>query len=118
MRTVLVAEDNDVNRELVAEMLQAADYQVLQACDGEEALAVLEVSSPDIVLLDMQMPKMDGLKTLKAIRAREEWKSLPVIACTAFAMHGEREVALRAGFDEYVSKPISMSGLLKTLALF
>jgi two-component system cell cycle response regulator DivK len=118
MRTVLVAEDNDVNRELVAEMLAAADYEVLQACDGEDAIAVLEARIPDIVLLDMQMPKMDGLETLQAIRAREEWKNLPVIACTAFAMHGEREGALKAGFDAYVSKPISMAGLLKTLALF
>ena len=109
MRTVLVAEDNAVNRELVAEMLEAADYAVLQACDGEDAIAMLEVSTPDIVLLDMQMPRMDGLETLQAIRAREEWKRLPVIACTAFAMHGEREVALHAGFDEYVSKPMNGS---------
>ena len=118
MRTVLVAEDNEGNRELIAEMLEAADYLVLHAGDGEEALAVLEESRPDIVLLDMQMPKKNGLETLQAIRGHAEWSSLPVIACTAFAMQGEREAALDAGFVEYVCKPISMVGLLKTLAMF
>ncbi|MHB1702070.1 MAG: response regulator [Acidobacteriaceae bacterium] len=117
VKTVLVAEDNQVNRELVTEILTAAGYAVVEAVDGEDLLARLEEKLPDIVLVDLQMPKLDGLGALRKIRERAEWRSLPVIACTAFAMQDDREKALRAGFDGYLSKPITMSGLLAAIQI-
>ncbi len=117
MKTVLVAEDNQVNRELVTEILTSAGYAVIEAADGEELLARLNEKLPDIILIDLQMPKLDGLSTLKKIREREEWRSLPVIACTAFAMQNDREKALSAGFDGYLSKPITMGGLLAAIQI-
>ena len=117
MKTVLVAEDNQVNRELVTEILTAAGYAVIEAVDGEDLLARLEEKLPDIVLVDLQMPKLDGLGALRKIRERAEWRSLPVIACTAFAMQDDREKAMRAGFDGYLSKPITMGGLLAAIQI-
>lgn len=117
MKTILVAEDHDVNRELVKEILESAGYAVMEAADGEEVLSLLENKRPDLILIDLQMPKLDGAGTLKKIRASAEWRALPVIACTAFAMENDREEALKAGFDGYLSKPITMAGLLAAVEL-
>lgn len=118
MKTILVAEDNAVNRELITEMLEAADYRVIQANDGLDALTLLGINNPDIVLLDLQMPRLDGRETLQRIRENPAWSDLTVIACTAFAMQGDREEIMRCGFNGYVSKPVSMPDLLKALAAF
>lgn len=115
MKTVLVAEDNAVNRELVTEMLEALGYHVLQACDGKEALEQLAAQLPEVVLLDLQMPCMDGRETLRHIRQNPSWKHLPVIACTAFAMQGDREEILGLSFNGYISKPVSIAALMAAL---
>lgn len=115
MRTALVVEDNAVNRELVTAMLEASGYEVLQAEDGSQALAVLGTRKPDVVLLDLQMPVMDGRETLRHIRENPNWRYLPVIACTAFAMQGNREEILDVGFDGYLAKPISRADLLQAI---
>lgn len=115
MKTVLIAEDNAVNRELMTEMLEAADYRVVQATDGIAALAMLAICQPDVVLLDLQMPVMDGRDTIRRIREDPEWRGVPVIACTAFAMQGDQEEILRCGFNGYLAKPVSMADLVRAI---
>ncbi len=117
MKTILVAEDHAVNRELVKEILQSAGYAVLEAADGEEVLLLLQENRPDLILIDLQMPKLDGVGTLRRIRANPEWRTLPVIACTAFAMENDQEQAMKDGFDGYLSKPITIAGLLAAVEL-
>jgi CheY-like chemotaxis protein len=111
MITVLVADDNLDSRELIREVLQSENCQVLEAADGKEALERTLLNRPDVVLLDVQMPVMDGFSVLQQIRQDPHCSSLPVAAVTANAMRGERERALAAGFDEYISKPIHPASL-------
>jgi two-component system, cell cycle response regulator DivK len=117
-KTILVAEDNALNRELITEMLEASDYRVIQAVDGLDALTLLGIHRPDIVLLDLQMPRLDGRETVRRIRENPDWSDLTVIACTAYAMHGDREEIMSCGFNGYIAKPVSMPDLLKLLAAF
>ncbi len=109
--TILVAEDNPASRELMREILEANGFSVLEAADGEQAVALLP-QRPDLLLLDLRMPKADGFEVLAAVRNHPDLARTPVFAVTAFAMEGNREQALAAGFDEYVSKPISQKELL------
>lgn len=106
---VLVAEDNQVNRQLAVRLLEKRGHTTAIACDGREALAVLEQQRFDLVLMDVQMPVMDGLEVARVIRARERTTGdhMPIIATTAHAMKGDEEQCLEAGMDAYVSKPIS-----------
>jgi CheY-like chemotaxis protein len=107
MIRALIAEDNPVNRELFRELLEGRGYSVEEACDGEEALEMLERARPDILLLDLGMPKLDGFGVVRKIRENIKLADLPVLAVTAYAMRGDREKALDAGFDGYLSKPIN-----------
>ena len=106
MIKVLVADDDPDSRELSREVLQSEDCQVLEAADGKEALESIRLNRPDVVLLDVQMPVMDGFSVLQQLRQDPRLATLPVAAVTSHAMHGDRERALAAGFDEYISKPI------------
>jgi len=108
---ILIAEDNAVNRELLRELLEGRGYTVDEACHGQEALQKIAESRPDILLLDLSMPVMDGFTTIKNIRANAKTASLPVLAVTAFAMRGDQEKTMEAGFDGYLSKPINPSAL-------
>jgi two-component system cell cycle response regulator DivK len=112
---VLVAEDNTTNRELIRELLQTRGYGILEASDGEEALALAKDNKPALALIDIQMPKLDGLQLVRLIRQDPEIRSLPTIALTAFAMKGDREIAIEQGFDGYVTKPISFPLLLEEI---
>ncbi len=111
MKNILVAEDNAVNRELLRELLEARGYAVEEACNGQEALHMIAQSRPDLLLLDLSMPVLDGFSTLRQIRDTPALASLPVLAVTAYAMRGDQEKALQAGFDGYLSKPINSSSL-------
>src|SRR5580658_290100 len=115
MRKVLIAEDNPVNRELLRELLEGRGCEVEEACDGEEALEMLERTRPDILLLDLGLPKLDGFGVMRKIRENAQLADLPVLAVTAFAMRGDREKALDAGFDGYLSKPINAISLAEEL---
>ena len=115
MPTVLIAEDNDLNRELLRELLQAHGYDVREAVNGRQAIDLMRKSRPDVALLDLNMPVLDGFATLKQIRQDPSLFSLPVMAVTASAMRGDREKALEAGFDSYLSKPIDSSILYREL---
>ena len=107
MTKILIAEDNATNRELFRELLEARGYDVDEACDGSEALRRLEQELPDILLLDIGMPVLDGFAVVRAIRENPRLSALPVLAVTAYAMQGDRERVLSSGFDGYLSKPVN-----------
>jgi CheY-like chemotaxis protein len=115
MSKVLIAEDNAVNRELLRELLEMHDHMVVEACNGEEALQLLEDSKPEILLLDLGMPVMDGYETIRKIREKPTLTALPVLAVTAYAMHGDKERILSCGFNGYLSKPIDPKLLYQEL---
>src|SRR3984957_20048496 len=115
MKKVLIAEDNAVNRELLRELLEIRGYAVMEACNGEEALDQIAKIQPDILLLDLSMPVLDGFVTIERIRKNPSFGSLPVLAVTAYAMQGDREKILTSGFDGYLSKPINPTALQEEL---
>jgi CheY-like chemotaxis protein len=115
MTKILIAEDNATNRELFRELLEARGYIVDEACDGPEALEMLEQTHPDILLLDIGMPVLDGFAVVRAIRENPLHAALPVLAVTAYAMQGDRERVLSSGFDGYLSKPIDAKALAEEL---
>jgi len=115
MSKILIAEDNAVNRELLREILEAGDHQVIETKDGEEALAKIEEAKPDAVLLDINMPVLDGFAAIRRLREHPYFSELPVLAVTAYAMKEDRERIAAAGFDGYIPKPINAAVLLKEL---
>jgi CheY-like chemotaxis protein len=115
MIRILVAEDNAVNRELLRELLEARGYAVFEACDGKEALRMIEQAQPDLLLLDIGMPVLDGFGVIRKIRDNPRLAMLPVVAVTAYAMRGDREKILSSGFDGYLSKPLNPVSLAEEL---
>ena len=115
---VLVVEDNEKNMKLFRDVLLAAGYRPLEATTGEEAVAVAAEHSPDLVLMDIQLPDIDGVEALGRLRADSRTASLPVLALTAQAMEGDRERFLAAGFDGYLSKPVNVVDLVATVARY
>jgi CheY-like chemotaxis protein len=107
MKTALIAEDNPVNRELLRELLEMRGFAVTEVSNGLQALEHIGQSKPDILLLDLNMPVLDGFETIKRIRQDTGLSPLPVLAVTAYAMRGDREKILDVGFNGYLSKPIS-----------
>ena len=103
---VLVIEDNPANLELMSYLLGAYRYEVRQAMDGEAGLALARAERPAVVICDLQLPRMDGFAVVRALKADAATRSVPVIAVTAFAMVGDRDRVLKAGFDGYIGKPI------------
>lgn len=112
---LLMVEDNPQNMRLATAMLEDAGYVVIPAPDAEEALAALALETPAVVLLDIGLPGMDGFTLARILRNDERTSRLPIIAVTALAMKGDRERALEAGFDEYVTKPIDREFLLRVI---
>jgi two-component system cell cycle response regulator DivK len=115
---VLVVEDNQKNMKLFRDVLLAAGYRPLEATTGEEAVAVAAEHSPDLVLMDIQLPDIDGIEALGRLRADGRTAFLPVLALTAQAMEGDRERFLAAGFDDYLSKPVNVVDLVATVARY
>jgi PAS domain S-box-containing protein len=113
--TILLAEDHEANSTLLTKVLRSRGYQVFAVKDGVEALAAAREIHPDIILMDIQMPCMDGLKATRQIRADSMIGGIPVIAMTALTMPGDREQCLRAGVNDYLEKPLSIKALLKTI---
>ena len=116
MMKILIAEDSEVNRELLRELLEARGCEVSEACDGQEAVEMLAVELPEVLLLDINMPRLDGFGALQKIRENPRTASLPVLAVTAYAMRGDQEKVLHAGFDGYLSKPIDAASLGREIA--
>src|SRR5258708_3419200 len=115
MSKILIAEDNAVNRELLRELLEMRGYTVVEACDGEEALRMIEQTQPDLLLLDIGMPLLDGFGVVSKIRENPQMAALPVVAVTAYAMQGDREKILNSKFDGYLSEPVNARSLAEEL---
>jgi len=112
MAKILLVEDNELNRDMLSRRLSRRGYEVVIAVDGEEGIAHATGSSPDVILMDMSLPKVDGWEATRQIKANDATTSIPVIALTAHAMAGDREQALAAGCDDYDTKPIELDRLL------
>ena len=112
---ILLVEDNEKNMKLFRDVLQAKGYRTLEATTGARAVEVATEHGPDLVLMDIQLPDIDGVEVLSRLRADGRTASIPVLALTAQAMQGDRERFLAAGFDDYVSKPVNVVGLLGTV---
>jgi two-component system cell cycle response regulator DivK len=113
MSKILVAEDNLPSRELMREILETCGYEVIEAEDGQQALDKLQQTEPDLVLLDIQMPVLDGYAVVRRLRQTPRFANLKILALTAYAMQGDREKVLAAGFDGYLTKPIDTVALAK-----
>ena len=111
MKKVLVADDKATSRELIRTVLETAGYEISEASDGIEALRFARETEPDLIILDLHMPGVDGFGVVKELRREEKFLTTPIMALTASAMQGDRERALAAGFDSYVSKPIPLATL-------
>jgi CheY-like chemotaxis protein len=111
MKTVLVADDKATSRELIRTVLEGRGYAVSEAADGIEAVRSAREIAPDLIILDLHMPGLDGFGVLAELRRDEKFAATPIMALTASAMQGDRARALAAGFDSYVSKPIPLPAL-------
>ena len=111
MKKILVAEDDPASRELLVEVLEGLGYQVVEACDGAEALEKAVEARPDLILLDIQMPRLDGFAVVRQLRADSRFAALPILALTAYAMREDREKTLRTGFDAHIAKPFDVPTL-------
>ena len=111
MKKVLVADDKDAGRELVRTVLENCDYEVYEASNGVEALNQARAVLPDLIILDLHMPGLDGFGVVQELRRDQRFAQTPVMALTASAMMGDREIALAAGFTGYIAKPIRLSAL-------
>lgn len=112
MQRVLVVEDNDDNMKLITFILHKHGYETIEARSGEEGIQKALSERPDFVLLDIQLPDMDGLEVLKALRASDACAHTPTIAVTSYAMSGDRERFLRAGFNGYIEKPVDLETVM------
>jgi two-component system cell cycle response regulator DivK len=111
-KCILVVEDQEDNRQILRDLLKSADYEMIEAENGEEALAAVATRRPDLILMDIQLPMLDGYETTRRIRADPAMQSIPIIAVTSYALSGDEAKARAAGCDDYVTKPYSPRQLL------
>lgn len=116
MPKILIVEDNEMNRDMLSRRLERRGFTVVMAVDGGEGVAMARSESPDLVLMDMSLPVMNGWEATRAIRADESIAHLPVIALTAHSMPGDREKAMEAGCNDYDTKPVDLPRLLAKMA--
>jgi two-component system, cell cycle response regulator DivK len=112
---ILLVEDNEMNRDMLSRRLQRKGYDVVIAVDGEEGLTLATREEPDLILMDMSLPVVDGWEATRRLKGAESTQGIPVIALTAHAMAGDREKALDAGCDDYDTKPIELPRLLEKI---
>jgi CheY-like chemotaxis protein len=112
MPKILLVEDNEMNRDMLSRRLARKEYEVLVAVDGKEGVMMAGSEAPDLILMDMSLPVMDGWEATRQLKASPETKAIPIIALTAHAMSGDREKAMEAGCDDYDTKPIELPRLL------
>jgi len=115
---ILIVEDNSANLELVRYLLEFHGYATLAAGDGEDAVRIAKAERPDLILCDLQIPVMDGYEVLRELRGSAEFAAIPIIAVTALSMPGDRDAALAAGFDTYISKPIDPETFVQQVESF
>lgn len=116
MAKILIVEDNEMNRDMLSRRLERRGFTVVMAVDGGEGVAMARSEMPDLVLMDMSLPVMNGWEATQAIRADATIAHLPVIALTAHSMPGDREKAMEAGCDDYDTKPVDLARLLSKMA--
>lgn len=112
---ILIVEDNPANLELFLEILEIGGYECIQAQEGAEAIQLVEKEIPDLVLLDIQLPGMDGFSVMETLRSMPGMENIKIIALTAYAMKGDREMFLEKGFDGYIPKPVTLKGFLEVI---
>jgi len=112
MHTILLVEDNEMNRDMLSRRLERKGYRVVLAVDGQAGVELAGTEAPDLVLMDMSLPVLDGWEATRQIKATPQTQHIPVIALTAHAMVGDREKAMQAGCDDYDTKPIELDRLL------
>ena len=115
MIRLLLIEDNEVNRDMLSRRLERRDYEVIIAEDGKEGVAKARSDAPDVILMDMRMPILDGWEATRMLKAAPETRSIPIIALTAHAMVADRQAAMAAGCDDYDTKPIELPRLLSKI---
>jgi len=108
MKTILIADDKPTGRELVRTVLENSGYSVIEAADGPEALQLARETAPDLIILDLHMPNIDGFGVIQQLRSDAKFQETPVVALTASAMQGDRERAMSLGFTGYITKPIRL----------
>jgi two-component system, cell cycle response regulator DivK len=118
MRSVLYVEDNEYNRKIVRRLLSRSSYRLREAADGEAALGMVREERPDLILMDVQLPKMSGLDVTRALRADPATADVPIIVVTSFALSGDDQRALAAGASAYIAKPYSPRELLALIQTF
>lgn len=116
MAKILLVEDNEMNRDMLSRRLERRGYEVVIAVDGEEGVNLARSEMPDIILMDMSLPKIDGWEATRQLKADEKMRATPIIALTAHAMAGDREKTIQAGCDDYDTKPIELARLLEKIA--
>ena len=114
-KKILIVEDNEKNLKLFSVITTSLGYETLTAPDGEEGVRSALERLPDLIIMDVQMPKMDGISALKIIRSMEETKHIPVIALTSYAMKGDKERLLECGFSAYIAKPIEKNAFIEII---
>ena len=109
---ILIVDDNEKNLKLIRDVLQFKGFTTLEAADGEAAVRLALSNPPALILMDVQLPGMNGCEAMKAIKADERTRAVPIVALTAMAMRGTRESLLSDGFDDYISKPVEIKAVL------
>jgi CheY-like chemotaxis protein len=115
MARILLVEDNDYNRDMLSRRLKRRGYEIVDAADGEQAVRLAGMHVPDLILMDINLPGMDGWEATRRIKANRATAAIPIIALTAHAMSGDREKTICAGCDEYETKPVNFEGLLSKM---
>lgn len=118
MKSVLYVEDNEYNRKIVRQLLSRTSYRLREAADGEAALGMVREERPDLILMDVQLPKMSGLDVTRALRADPATADVPIIVVTSFALSGDDQRAMAAGASAYIAKPYSPRELLALIQTF
>jgi CheY-like chemotaxis protein len=118
MAKILIVEDNEMNRDMLSRRLERRGFAIVMAMDGQQGVDMARSEKPDLILMDMSLPVMDGWTATQAIKADAELAKIPVIALTAHAMAGDREKAMAAGCDDYDTKPIELTRLLEKIGKF
>jgi two-component system, cell cycle response regulator DivK len=113
--TILIVEDNQINRQLMTDLLEFHNYRVIEAPDGTRGIELAREQMPDLIIMDMQMPVMDGFEAISILKTAPETRDIKIMAITSFAMKGDREKILRAGADYYMPKPINIREFAKVV---
>lgn len=115
MTRILLVEDNEMNRDMLSRRLERKGYETIIAVDGEEGIAKTESDKPDLILMDMSLPVLDGWEATRKLKANAATQSIPIIGLSAHAMSGDREKAIEAGCDDYDTKPVELPRLLEKI---